>query len=149
MHRPREPNQNALDDEFDLGHTVNPLMSIQPQGDPIHISMEFDEFIRLNRSAPAWVPLTVEEVRVQGGPRSIKDTCPICKDELDRQAPDSCFLDCAHWLHHECVKAWFERGQSKCPECRHPTEKLFRVIDRNLQPGGVQQHFREPSNPQT
>ena len=83
---------------------------------------------RLNQTSPPDFSGNVEIFRIQPGPKSIIDNCAICKEDFNRQAANTCFIDCAHWYHLECVVGWFDRGTNKCPECRHPTNKIYKVV---------------------
>lgn len=72
-------------------------------------------------------------VQVQAIERPIDDVCPICHDDLKRGTPGSAYLDCLDWFHKECIEEWIKRGRKSCPNCRHPTNTLFNVINTRVQ----------------
>ena len=56
-----------------------------------------------------------------------KDDCVICLEQMTNPKE----LDCGHKFCENCIAAYFEKGQPKCPSCG----KLFGVLRGNQPPG--------------
>jgi len=56
-----------------------------------------------------------------------KDDCLICLEQMSNPKE----LDCGHKFCEDCIAAYFEKGQPKCPSCG----KLFGVLKGNQPPG--------------
>lgn len=49
------------------------------------------------------------------------EDCAICWESLDKQAPNSQFLECFHCFHKQCLRGWIGTHKN-CPTCKHPTK---------------------------
>jgi hypothetical protein len=50
-----------------------------------------------------------------------QDTCAVCLDEFsETDGKEVVELKCAsqHVFHKDCIKAWVEKGNNSCPNCR-------------------------------
>jgi len=56
-----------------------------------------------------------------------KDDCVICLEQMTNPKE----LDCGHKFCENCIAAYFEKGQPKCPSCG----KLFGILKGNQPPG--------------
>ena len=45
------------------------------------------------------------------------ETCPICLEEYKEKDKVATIQQCKHMFHEECISAWLETGNFKCPLC--------------------------------
>ena len=68
--------------------------------------------------------------RVAPNPQSSWSTCPVCQEELDRAAAGSCFVDCNHWYHFDCLSKWVVKAGT-CPMCKKEVSEIL-IVDHRL-----------------
>lgn len=73
----------------------------------------------------------LQVIEVDGPKNSLTQLCSICHEDLDKKLPESAYLDCMHWFHYECIKAWTTRGKAECPNCKTEANQLFKI--KNLE----------------
>lgn len=127
VHSQFAPQDSAIQNELSepINFRSNPLLESLDAFNA-DLDSQYDEMDpAVEEQAP---PITVEEV--EGAAKDIHDKCAICQEDLNRRDFDSSYLNCMHWYHYECIKAWLER-KSECPTCKHETTNIFKIFDPN------------------
>jgi Ring finger domain len=60
-----------------------------------------------------------------------QETCPICLEEYQEQCKVLLLPMCCHVFHQECLEAWLDRGNLKCPFCNRVMSDHAEVLAQN------------------
>lgn len=54
------------------------------------------------------------------------EACSICLNSIFKKSYNSCYLECLHWYHFECLKCWCSQSR-QCPVCRRDFINILKV----------------------
>lgn len=54
------------------------------------------------------------------------EDCSICFTPIYKKGQNSCYLECVHWYHFECLKIWCSQSRN-CPVCRTQFVNILKV----------------------
>ena len=113
-------------DSFNQPHSDSDLSDLTPDfpgpGEDFDLNSNVSDHIE-----PIDSNNEVEVVNVNYGKKSIIDTCPICQEELDKIEIESCYLECTHWFHFNCIHHWYKKGKKSCPHCLLRSDVIYKI----------------------
>lgn len=57
-----------------------------------------------------------------------KEACTVCCDWIGPDESAVAMQRCAHVFHSRCLRSWFATGNSSCPNCRAPSERIVKML---------------------
>ena len=113
-----EPYQDTFQSEED------PDVSMEPESN-LRVIVNNSKVYRMNDYASRVdynenIPITTLHNR------HLFEECAICFNPLYKQNTNTCYLECLHWYHFNCLSDWSKR-KTHCPVCRRDFDIILKL----------------------